>query len=164
MNIEIKPAQTEHAELALQYYSCLLSEKLPFILDNPIPSLDDEIKFIQQHDGEHAILFMAMHDNQVVGLSGYQIKTHHQLSHTCSLGISIDKEFRGKGIGSKLISAGENWCRSKSIHRLELEVLEDNPAITFYHKLGFEKDGSKRDAIKVNGAFKDMIIMSKILV
>ena len=163
MNIDITPATEEHAKAVLVYYADLLGEKLPFIMDNPAPSLEQEIKFIRNHDGERSFLFLAISGGQVVGMSGYHIAGHPQQAHTCSLGISVAKPFRRCGIGSRLIAAGEEWCRSKSVRRLDFEVIDGNPAVTFYQNLGFEIEGRMRYAVKVGDGFRDLIIMAKIL-
>jgi RimJ/RimL family protein N-acetyltransferase len=163
MDVEITAAGVEHAEGVLAYYAALLAEKLPFIMDNPVPTLEQEIEFIEKHDGKRAVLLLAMAGGQVVGIGGYSLGAHRQRAHTCSLGISVAKPFRRRGIGTRLIAAGEEWCRSKSVRRLELEVLHDNPAVAFYEKLGFEVEGRKREAIGVDDNFRDLLIMAKLL-
>lgn len=47
---------------------------------------------------------------------------------------------RGKGINAKIIAELKNWCRSKGILELRLDVYNDNPsAIRAYEKVGFKK-------------------------
>ena len=120
-------------------------------------------KFVQKNDGERAALFLALSDARVIGMTEYDIEGHHQHSHCCSLAISVTQSFRGQGIGSRLIAAGEEWCKSKSIKRLDFEVIEGNPAVAFYQRLGFEIEGRKRKAVKVGNEFRDLIIMAKLL-
>ena len=96
-------------------------------------------------------------------MSGYHIAGHPQHSHCCSLDISVAKHSRRQGIGLRLITAGEEWCRSKSIRRLDFEVIDGNPAVAFYQELGFEIEGRKREAVKVGDEFRDLIIMARLL-
>lgn len=163
MNVKIIQAKMEHAEALRIYYTELLLEKLPFIMDNPAPTLEQEQAFIQKNDGVGSLLLLAVSDGNVVGMSGYNIAAHHQLSHVCSLGISIAKPFRRHGIGSRLISDGETWCRSRSVRRLEFEVVDGNPAVVFYQHLGYEIEGRKQQAFRVGEVFRDVIIMAKML-
>lgn len=163
MKTEIKQATNHDAEAVLAYYTELLAEGLTEILANPVPTLEQEKEFLKKHDGQQSALFLAFVDGRVVGMSGYHIAVHPQTRHSCSLGISVAKNFRRHGIGSQLISAGEEWCRSKAIHRLEFEVIDGNPAVVFYQRLGFGIEGRKRDAIRVGSKFKDVIIMAKMM-
>ena len=154
MNVEIVPANVDDAERVLAYYTDLLAERIPFIMDNPVPTLEQEIEFIQKHDGQGDVLLLAVCEEQIVGSSGYHIAVHHQRAHTCSLGISVAKAWRRRGIGAKLIRAGEKWCSSRSIRRLCFEVVDGNPAVGFYQGLGFEIEGRKRKAIRVGDTFR----------
>ncbi|MCP3941259.1 MAG: hypothetical protein GY710_07235 [Desulfobacteraceae bacterium] len=53
MNIEITQATVDDAEKILLYYKDILEENLSFILSNPVPTLDQEIKFIQDHSTDY---------------------------------------------------------------------------------------------------------------
>ena len=163
MDIQIAAATVDDAERVLAYYTELLAEGLGFIMDNPAPTLAEEIEFIEEHDGERSVLWLAGGADRVVGLNGYNIAPHHQHAHTCRMGISVARDFRRRGVGRRLITAGEEWCLSKSVRRLEFEVVDGNPALAFYQALGFEIEGRRRQAIKVGDEFRDMIIMAKLL-
>jgi len=163
MNIEITPATVSDARQVLSYYTDILSENLPFIMSNPVPTLEQEINFIKKHDGNYSLLLLAKHEGLLIGMNGYQIERHPQHSHSCSLGITVAKSFRGKGVGTQLIQSGIGWCKSKFVLRLELEVIDGNPAVPFYEKLGFKVEGRKRKFVRIGESFKDMIIMAQIL-
>ncbi len=163
MKIRITTASEEYAEAVLRYYTDLLAENLPYILNNPVPTLEQELNFIRKHDGERSILFIAIAGEAVVGISNFAIPAHHQYSHTCSLGISVAKDFRRHGVGSDLISSGESWSRSRGVRRISFDMIDGNPALNFYQHLGYEVEGRKRDAIKVGNEFRDLLLLGKIL-
>jgi RimJ/RimL family protein N-acetyltransferase len=163
MTISITTATEDHAEAVLKYYTALLSENLAYILNNPAPTLEQERDFIRKHDGERSALFIATDGDNVVGISNFSIPGHHQYSHTCSLGISVARDFRRRGIGSDLIYAGEDWGRSRGVRRISFDMLDGNPALAFYQHLGFEVEGRKREAIKVDDEFRDLLLLGKIL-
>jgi GNAT superfamily N-acetyltransferase len=51
-----------------------------------------------------------------------------------------DEKHRGKGVNAKIINSLKDWCRSKDISELRLDVYNDNnPAIKAYEKVGFKK-------------------------
>ena len=48
----------------------------------------------------------------------------------------IDTEHRGLGINAKVINYLKDWCTSKNIYELRLDVYNDNPsAIKAYEKV-----------------------------
>lgn len=68
----------------------------------------------------------------------------------------------GKGYGTEatalLIDFG---FRALKLHRIELEVYDFNPrAQHVYEKLGFVREGVRRDVLLWNGVFQSAIIMS----
>ena len=75
-----------------------------------------------------------------------------------------DKSNRGKGIGTFATkSLIEHAFYNLNIRRIELSVLSTNvPAIKTYEKIGFVKEGIKRQAVYKKGTYVDMIIMSLI--
>ncbi|MDE9517558.1 GNAT family N-acetyltransferase [Xenorhabdus bovienii] len=80
------------------------------------------------------------------------------------VGISVDADYSGKGIGSKMmefaIDYAFNWLAAV---RIELEVFTDNEkAIALYTKFGFEKEGVLRKASLKNGQYCDVMAMSII--
>lgn len=55
------------------------------------------------------------------------------------LGIFVEKEFRGMGLGKELIRSAEHWCRCNNLLCLSLNVGAVNiPAVSLYEELGFE--------------------------
>jgi GNAT superfamily N-acetyltransferase len=51
----------------------------------------------------------------------------------------VDRMIRQKGIGSALLLSAQEWCETRHIHRLTLEMQPKNyPAIQFAYKLGFD--------------------------
>ena len=60
--------------------------------------------------------------------------------------IAVDQKVRRKGIGQSLFSHLLQICREKNIIRILLDVRESNlPAISFYEKNGFVRDGIRKD-------------------
>jgi ribosomal protein S18 acetylase RimI-like enzyme len=53
--------------------------------------------------------------------------------------IFIEEDYRGKGIGTKVIEFIESQCRESGIHAIHLEVERENmSAQSLYRKLGFQ--------------------------
>ena len=52
-------------------------------------------------------------------------------------GLFVDPAGRGSGIGRRLVTAGMAWLRDMGIQRVELQVLGNNSALSFWERVGF---------------------------
>ena len=56
------------------------------------------------------------------------------------LGIFVNEDLRGRGIGTALMGCAEDWCRQHGLLSMTLNVGSPNtPAKAFYDRLGFEE-------------------------
>ena len=75
--------------------------------------------------------------------------------------IVTHKDYRGRGIATRLFDALLKELKEQGIAKVFLEVEHDNaPAIALYEKSGFTKYGHRRDYY---GPGKDAVLMSKEL-
>jgi ribosomal protein S18 acetylase RimI-like enzyme len=80
---------------------------------------------------------------RIIGYQISQIQEHPpilQRTRYCLVNdIAIEKEFRGKGIGSMMFAKVKKWAKSKGVDRMELQVASGNlRAIRFYEKQGMK--------------------------
>ena len=95
--------------------------------------------------------YIAEEDNNIVGaieaeiaedISIKDLYKEIKTGHINSL--FVYEEYRGKGIGSKLIDEAIKWIKSKNISLCAIGVIADNKqAISMYEKLGFNKERIK---------------------
>ncbi len=58
----------------------------------------------------------------------------------------VDKEFRGEGIGTRLIKFAEKYCKENELHGIRVGTAPDNKkAQEFYQKKGFERTGKVKN-------------------
>jgi ribosomal protein S18 acetylase RimI-like enzyme len=58
------------------------------------------------------------------------------------LGMLVDAEWRGRGVGSALLQAAIDWSRDHGLHKLCLDVWPANTAaLALYRKFGFVEEG-----------------------
>ena len=80
-------------------------------------------------------------------------------------GIFIGEESaRGKGIGSQAAVLMIQYCfQELKLHRLFLRVFADNKqAIRSYEKAGFVKEAYLKDDVKIQGEYRDIVLMGII--
>jgi len=94
-------------------------------------------------------------------IHGYK---HSKAKHVASVRLAVKEEHQRKGIGSELMKAVESWSTQRGISRLELSVMEHNGvALDLFKKLGFQQEGIRQNAIKLNDNYINEYSLSKIL-
>ncbi|AEF96210.1 GNAT family N-acetyltransferase [Methanotorris igneus] len=93
-------------------------------------------------NSKNAVIFVARYNGKVVGMCS--IQTLISTAEGGKVGILedlvVDENFRGKGIGSKLLSEAERYCKEKGgLLRLSLLADKDNKkALEFYKSRGWK--------------------------
>ena len=81
------------------------------------------------------------------------------------LGMSVAREWRGRGVGSALLAAAIEWAREQDMHKLSLSVFPHNAAaIALYRKFGFVEEGRRiKHYRRANGELWDALDMGLLL-
>jgi RimJ/RimL family protein N-acetyltransferase len=101
--------------------------------------------------------FLAVADGRIVGM------IHIEVSRFGfgEFGMLVDRDWRGRGVGSALVQAAIDWSRAEGLHKLCLEVFPHNEAgIALYRKFGFVEEGRREKQIRrASGELWDSIVM-----
>lgn len=120
--------------------------------------------FSRLTENPNSRLLVGQAGEELVGIVGCKGVSHKRASHVATLvGVGVLPQFRNQGIGKKLLQEIIGWVKTKTgIKRLQLTVYADNlPAISFYEKLGFKKEGLFKDYAKsVDGHYQDGVMMA----
>ena len=81
------------------------------------------------------------------------------------LGMAVAREWRGRGVGSALLTAAIEKARADGLHKLSLEVFPHNEAgIALYRKFGFVEEGRRiKHYRRANGELWDSVEMGLLL-
>ncbi|MFD1774256.1 GNAT family N-acetyltransferase [Paenibacillus rhizophilus] len=116
------------------------------------------------HPGE--LLLVAAANDTLAGWLILYTPSLEKRSHVREFGIMLSPDWRGLGIGKKLIATMLNWTASRPlIEKVCLEVFSSNEnAIQLYRSLGFQEEGRRLKQIKLGpGSYVDLILMYKAL-
>ena len=122
-------------------------EETDFLLSYPDEinfSVEEKEKFLEDKENSSCeIQICSLVDNRIVGLAGISaVGLKDKVKHRAEFGISIEKAYYGKGIGTALTKACIECAKTAGYRQLELEVVAENTnAIALYKKFGFKETG-----------------------
>ena len=114
---------------------------------------------------ENTITLIAHDENGVVGHLQISIGTSPRFREMGDLFIYLHQEYQNVGLGAALMNQAITLARERRLHRVELTVVADNHrAIRLYEKVGFQREGLKRENyLGEDGKYHDEIIMGILL-
>ncbi|MDQ2841049.1 MAG: GNAT family N-acetyltransferase [Acidobacteriota bacterium] len=77
----------------------------------------------------------------------------------------VSADWRGKGVGSRLMESCIRWAQEAGAHKITLEVFPHNDvALALYRKFGFLQEGYfSRHLRRHNGDLWDVMVLSRFL-
>ena len=151
MEIEIREIEVEDYKELLDFMRKVKGET-NFLLGYP-----DEIKLSYEDEKEHikkvkssetSNYFVVMKNSKIIGCIGFNGNIARKMKHYGTIGISVLKEYWGRGIATALLEKLISWSKEKGIKKINLDVFENNErAIKLYEKFGFKLEGCIEDGI-----------------
>lgn len=108
---------------------------------------DRQLRLIAQADG--------------LAVGAIDLYEYSPTSARAMVGIAVMPEWRGKGIGHRMLDMATEYCRRDlSLHQLCAFVARDNePSLRLFASAGFKTSGCLRSWIKRGNAYEDAIIL-----
>lgn len=143
--------------------------------------LDEETRFMMLEPGERELdvarfagwladlrlrrdlYLVAAEADRVVGFAQVERGLYRRNRHSAVVVMGLLPAFRGRGIGTKLLAAIDEWADRNEVTRLELTVMAHNlRAISLYTRRGYAAEGVRRHSLIVDGEPVDELVMAKV--
>jgi len=163
MEVTIVPIAEEHI---VGYHAVLsiVADERRYLGFDKAPPFDGTCEFVRSNIAEGVPQFVAIVDGEVVGWCDISLSHRPVFKHSGSLGMGIHPEFRGQGIGKRLITTTIEAAQRMGVTRVELEVFASNTrAIGLYEKIGFKHEGLKQRFARFDDRFEDAVVMALLL-
>lgn len=112
------------------------------------------------------VLYLYQVDSENIGMCKL-IRQKHRNDHIMYLGgVAIHPDYFGKGFGKKMMLEIIDFCKNKSVSRIELSVdINNEKAIQLYESVGFSKEGILKNYtfLKSKNKYIDEQIMSNLI-
>ena len=169
MEVTIREALPSDAAQIIAYMNRLSEEPSSNVEISPGEfnrTVEEEAEFLAGFAAsENSVFFVAEAGGKIVGLLNCKGSSRKAIRHTTILGMSVDQDSRGMGIGSQLMARAIEWAKGTGIiKRIELAAFERNKtAIHLYEKFGFVIEGKRRKAGFRDGQYLNGVIMGLLL-
>lgn len=124
------------------------------------PPLDSATQFVRENLRDGYPQYVALVEDSVVGWCDITSLHRPVFRHSGVLGLGVVKGYRGQGIGKALLRATLDRARAIGLTRVELTVRQHNTrAFELYRAMGFTVEGVKKNGVRVDGKYEDLICM-----
>lgn len=163
--IRVRRAREDDAEALIAYVQRVDTES-PFLSREPgefTISVPQQRLFLKQMASrDNAVYLIALDGPTVVATIDFHGGTRARMRHAGEFGMSVRRDYWGRGIGAHLLDTLLDWARGTGIIRkIKLRVLDTNQrAIALYRARGFVEEGRLERDFLVDGAWHDVLLMA----
>jgi len=162
MTIEVRLIREEDIESFHATVDAVARER-KFIARLEAPPLEQVRAFVQRNIEKGYPQLVAVSDRQVVGWCNIPPMAREVMAHVGDLFMGLKPEWRGQGLGERMLREALAAADAFGYRRIELGVFASNAnAVALYRKAGFIEEGVKRRAVLIDGVFHDEIIMARL--
>ena len=169
-NFIIRSASAEDAENILQHLQTTHAESYKNLNQSAdfwkkaLPS-EQAQKLATLEASPSNCMLVALFEDRIIGGIGFWGNQAEFVKHSGNIGMSIQSEFSGYGLGSEMLNLLFQVVKEHGFRRIELTVRVYNAAgIRLYEKVGFERVGLLKDAAFIDGQYVDEYSYQKILI
>ena len=190
MSIQIAPIAEEHID-SFRAVLDLVARERRYLAMVEAPSADEVRQFVRENIAAGWPDFVAVEDGagkggtghfeggtgqqggtgqrsrpvpRVVGWCDIVPDAREGFRHGGRLGLGVHPDYRGRGIGSRLLAAALQKADEIGLERVELQAFATNTtAIQLYERYGFVQEGLRRRVRKIDGYYDDNVLMCRLL-
>ncbi len=161
-SVAILPIAPEHIPGFWRALDVVARER-KYLASTEAPPIASTLEFVMSNIAARNPQLVALDKEEVVGWCDVRRGRWSAHAHCGTLGMGLLPDYRGKGLGRRLMEAALAAAHDEGFVRVELTAHADNlRAIALYEKLGFQREGVTRDSVCFDGRFVDSLVMALI--
>jgi L-amino acid N-acyltransferase YncA len=125
---------------------------------------EERVKWLQARGARHPVL-VAEAESGVVGWASLNVfNARRAYEHVADLSLYVQREWRGQGVGRRLLEALVARASELGYHKIVLAAFPWNEAgMRAYRRAGFREVGIYREQGRLDGRWVDTVVMEKII-
>jgi phosphinothricin acetyltransferase len=161
--VEIRLVERRDAEEVRDLYNHYVTESTA-LFDLVPRTLDDQVRWIDEHSGGHPAL-VAVLDGRVVGFGSLTtFRSRPAYATTVEDSVYVAPGLGGRGVGRKLLEALVGRARDHGFHTVIARIAGGNEAsIGLHEACGFAIVGVEREVGRKFGRWIDVVEMQRML-
>ena len=167
VEITIRPAQSDDSCAIIDTVRSNANERSYVLMEHYGKDVESEREYISELDGTNNLLIVATAGGTAVGcLAALQADggKRTETAHLLHLGLHLREEFRGQGIGTRLLDYAVAWAVEKGFKKLEANIFTTNKnSLIMFKKAGFVEEGVRKNRIQVGRELVNEVLMGKVL-
>ena len=155
--VTVRPATLGDVDALVDLMAKVAGEGRWIATEAPVDVEERHHTVAEAVQSDHAIVLVAEAGGEVVGDLGLHLARYG----VADLGMAVLAGWRGRGVGSALLTEGIDQARAAGAHKIALQVWPHNAAaLALYERFGFRREGYlTRHYRRRSGELWDAIIM-----
>jgi len=163
VTITIRPAAAADADAICTIHNQGIADRIA-TLDTALRTPAERRSWLADREGRHPVIVADVNGTVVGWASLNPFNAREAYDHVADFSIYVERSWRAKGIGRRLLDRLIELARSLGYHKLALAALNHNQAgAALYTSAGFTRVGVYREQGQLDGRWVDVLIMEKIL-
>lgn len=154
IEVTIRPAVQSDLDGLVAVIREVTEEDAYLTAESVVELLDDEEVVLRNDKREFRIFFVATVEDRVVGWVHLRSPNFAILRHTAELTMGVEAEYRGYGIGSRLMEHGLEWAESNGYEKVYQSLPATNQdAVRFLEQHHWETEAIRKAHFKIGGEY-----------
>jgi len=162
-SVSVRTAGPTDAEAIAVIYNQGIEDRLA-TLETELRSAEERRRWLGTRSPRHPVV-VAEVDGRVVGWGSLNsFNPRPAYDHVADFSVYVGREWRGRGVGHRLLETLIARARELDYHKLVLAAFPFNAAgVTLYRRLGFTEVGVYREQGQLDGKWVDVVVMERLL-
>lgn len=159
----IRLATPEDAAAICEIYNQGIVDRLA-TLETELRTPDERRNWLLARGPRHPVI-VGERGGRVAGWASLnQFNARAAYAHVADLSVYVAREWRGKGVGRRLLGGVIEMGREIGYHKIVLAAFPFNDAgMMLYRRMGFSTVGVYREQGQLDGRWVDVIVMERLL-
>ncbi len=160
--IHVRRAETTDIAAIATIYNQGIEDRLA-TLETELRTPEERAEWLAARGPRHPVL-VAEVDGLVTGWASLnRFNPRPAYDHVADFSIYIERDWRGRGVGRRLLTALVDLAQELRYHKMVLAAFPFNPAgVSLYERLGFTTVGVYREQGLLDGKWVDVLVMERV--